>query len=128
MARILITDDEAPMRDMLASALRAAGHTVVEATNARQALALHTETPVDLFVTDLVMKDMDGTELLRRLRAMSPQTPVIAMSGNKHSTIYLNMAKLLGAQHMLAKPFEMGELVATVERLLAPAAEAEGGR
>ncbi len=118
MARILITDDEAAMRDMMGTTLRAIGHTVIEVKSAREALATHRETPVDLIITDLVMKEMDGTELLRRLRTFAPDTPVVAVSGNKHSTIWLNMAKMLGAERILAKPFSPQELVEAVEQLL----------
>lgn len=119
MARILITDDEEGMRVMISATLTAAGHTVIETKTAREALQQHADTPADLVITDLVMKEMDGTELVRRLRASSPRTPVIAISGNHHSTIYLNMARLLGAKHVLAKPFSPQELTAAVAEVLA---------
>jgi CheY-like chemotaxis protein len=118
MARILITDDEEGMRDMMAATLAQCGHSVIEARSAREALQKHQESPADLIVTDLVMREMDGTELLRRLHVFSPHTPVIAVSGNKHSTIYLNMAKLLGANRVLAKPFSPQILADAVEEAL----------
>ncbi|MGH7917478.1 MAG: response regulator [Candidatus Binataceae bacterium] len=119
MARILITDDDAPMRAIMAEALKHYGHTVEEATTAREALQKHREHPADLIVTDLVMREMDGTELLRRIQATSPQTPVIGVSGDRHSTIYLNMAKMLGAARILEKPFSPQEFADTVEHVLA---------
>lgn len=118
MARILITDDEAPVRDSIAAALASVGHTVMAAKSAREALKLHAETPADLIITDLAMRDMDGIELLRRVRSSTPQTPVIAISGHRHGTIWLNMAKMVGADRILAKPFSMQELADAVSRVL----------
>lgn len=119
MARILITDDEAPMRALMAAALTSRGHTVVEAKSAREALTLHAEAPADLIVTDLVMRDMDGIELLRRIDSGVQRVPVIAVSGNPHSKIWLNMAKLVGAECVLAKPFPFETFVTAVEQALA---------
>jgi len=119
MARILITDDEAPMRALMAAALEARGHTIIEARSARDALTLHAETPSDLIVTDLVMKDMDGIELLRRIDSGAQRVPVIAVSGNPHSKIWLNMAKMVGAECVLAKPFACEDFVRAVEQALA---------
>lgn len=107
------------MRGIMAEALQRCGHLVEQAATAREALQKHAANPADLIVTDLVMKEMDGTELLRRIRASSPGTPVIGVSGDRHSTIYLNMAKLLGASRILQKPFSPDEFVATVEQALA---------
>lgn len=105
------------MRQVIAEALRGFGHTTVEASGARETLALHRESPADLIITDLVMKEMDGIELLRRLRTFS-QTPVIAISGNRHNIIYLNMAKMLGAGRILAKPFSTQALLDAVNAIL----------
>ena len=107
---------------MMAAALEEGGHTVVQAKSARQALQLHQEQASDLIVTDLVMKEMDGTELIRRVRATSPGTPVIGISGNKHSTIYLNMAKLIGAHRVVEKPCSPAHFVRIVNDVLAAGA------
>ncbi len=118
MARILITDDEEPMRAMMGAVLRERGHVIVEAKGAREAVEKHREQRADLIITDLVMREMDGTELLRRVRTFAPETPIIAVSGAKHGKMYLNMAKLLGAERILAKPFAPEELLRAVEELL----------
>lgn len=107
------------MRLMMAAALRAKGHEVVEARAAREAIEIHRSDPADLIITDLVMKEMDGTELLRRIRSFSPATPIIAISGARQGKIYLNMAKLLGAERILAKPVPPDLFVQTVEQVLA---------
>ena len=124
MARILITDDEEAMRAIMATTLQMRGHEVVQAKTAREAIEKHQERRADVIITDLVMKEMDGTELLRRVRAFS-STPVIAVSGNKHSTIYLNMAKLIGAERVLAKPFPPDALVQAVDEVLAQGQDAK---
>jgi DNA-binding response OmpR family regulator len=105
MARILVTDDEEPIRTMMAEVLLHQGHIVIQARTAREALEEHRRNPADLIVTDLVMKEMDGTELLRRVRSFSPHTPIVGVSGHRHGKIYLNMAKMLGAERVLEKPF-----------------------
>lgn len=107
------------MRALMTEVLRRSGHVVVEARTAREALALHGDEPADLIVTDMVMKEMDGTELLRRVRAASPHTPVIGISGANHGKMYLNMAKMLGAEAVLAKPFTPDEFIAAVDMALA---------
>lgn len=119
MSHIIVVDDEAPLRQIISSVLASRGHTVSEARSAREALEINETNRAELVITDLVMREMDGTELLRRLRSRSPSTAVIAMSGDRHSTIYLNMARLLGADRILAKPFSREELVAIVEAVLA---------
>lgn len=128
MARVLITDDEAPIRTLIAGILAAIGHTVIEAKSAREALRLHDEQPADLIITDLVMREMDGIELLRRVRAKSPDVPVIAVSGNSRSTIWLNMARLVGAERILAKPFSAEQLVQAVAAVLADPGTASSTR
>lgn len=110
----------------MSSLLLQQGHTVVEAQAAREAIALHRAEPFDLIVTDLVMKEMDGTELLRRIRAFAPETPVIAVSGARQGRIYLGMARLLGAHRVLAKPFSDQEFLQAVAAALPPAVSDAG--
>jgi CheY-like chemotaxis protein len=118
MARILVVDDDELMRATIAALLTHNRHTVVEAQGAREAVDMHRCNPVDLIVTDLLMKEMDGTELLRRVWAFSPQTPIIAISGAVQGKIYLNMARLLGADRILAKPFQNEAFMDAVEGVL----------
>lgn len=124
MTRILVTDDEEPVRMIMAEVLRRFGYEVDEARSARAALEQHRKHPADLIITDLVMRDMDGTELLRRVRASSPETRVIGISGDRRGTIYLNMAKLIGADRVLAKPFSPEELLQAVRTALEGGADA----
>lgn len=109
----------------MAMMLRAADHDVVEARTARQGIDQHRTAPFDLIVTDLVMKEMDGTELLRRVRSFSPRTAIMGVSGDRHSKIYLNMATLLGAERVLAKPFTQQEFLDAVNGAIAASQERE---
>lgn len=114
MARILVTDDDPAVRSALTIALRGAGHAVEETENAREALRRQEADPADLLITDLVMDEMDGIELLRRVRSRWPGTPAIAMSGARNGRIYLKMASLLGAEFVLEKPFSCEDLLTAV--------------
>lgn len=66
----------------------------------------------DLVITDLVMPEKDGIEIVMELRKTQPDLPIIAMSGqSSHSPLYLGMAKNRGAQRTLAKPFSIETLL-----------------
>ena len=121
MARILVIDDERLVRRTVRSALEAAGHEVLEASNGREALQIQATTRLDLVITDLMMPEKDGMEVLLALRRDAPGLKVIAMSGGG---IYgqiepLQAAEPLGAVASLQKPFTLDELRQTVERALA---------
>lgn len=116
MAHLLLIDDDEPLRELLAFALTAAGHTVTQAGDGRQALA---DPAIDLVITDLVMPRSEGLEVITRLRRHRPSVPVIAISGAPtNSQLYLKMAAQLGAHRALPKPFTPAELMHAVNELL----------
>ena len=123
MADILVIDDEPQIRRLMSRALDGAGHKVVEAENGRVGLDRFMAYPFDAVVTDIVMPDVEGVELVRAIRTMS-DVPILVItgSGRMKQLGFLDIAAHLGASDTLAKPFRMGVLVAAVERLLAPAA------
>jgi DNA-binding NtrC family response regulator len=123
MARLLVIDDDAELRKMLTITLVRFGHVVIEAKEGREGLALFRNSEVDLVLTDLVMPEMEGFEVLTELREKHPTMKVIAMSGGgRHrSADYLNMARLLGATEVLSKPFSNEMLIAAVNRSLSDA-------
>lgn len=96
------------------------GHTVVEARNGKEGLKLFSDTPVDLVITDLVMPESDGFELLHELRKQQPQVKIIVISGGLKGDIenFLTMARRLGAGQALAKPFSNDELNVAINTLL----------
>jgi DNA-binding response OmpR family regulator len=118
MPRILIIDDEEPMRNALAAVLAERGYEVVVALNGREGLARHAEQPADLIITDIVMPEMDGIEIISQIKRLGHDTPIIAISGNPSRELYAQVAKSLGARLTLVKPFEPRVLIAAVEQVL----------
>ena len=120
MARILIIDDDAEVRELAALALTRCGHVVVEAGDGDEGLAKCHQQPFDLVITDMVMPTRDGLEVLLAMRNEFPNTPVVAMSGlSSRSARYLQVADELGAVETLSKPFRLADLVSVVSRALA---------
>ena len=112
-ATILIIEDHASVRALLARVLEDAGYQVCEAANGRQGLERFHAQPVDLVITDLEMPEMNGLEVILELTRAFLDVKVIAMSG--HSAHELSMAKLLGARQTLMKPFDFSALLHAVQ-------------
>ena len=119
MATILVIDDQAPIRALLRVALEDAGHEVLEASNGRLGLELYREKPADLIITDVVMPEMNGLELMLELTRSFLNVKVIAISGGLESEGALNVAKLLGARQTFQKPLDMEKLLSAVRYDLA---------
>jgi len=116
-ARVLIVDDEARMAEVIAAALRRAGHECETCASGEAALAALEERGADVLVTDWKMPEMDGIELLRRLHARRPGLPVILVTA--HGTVPSAVAAMReGAFDYVTKPFDNDELRATVARAL----------
>jgi len=120
MARILLIEDDESVRTLLFLALVHVGHTVVEARNGREGLELFRQGGVDLVITDIVMPEKEGFEVLMKIRKKNPALKIIAISGGglHNAAHYLQTAKLLGAAKVLAKPFSNETLMAAVNELL----------
>lgn len=120
MARILIIDDDADVLRSVRRILEVHGHTVLEASEGKTALRRFAGDPADLVLTDIFMPEMDGIELIMKLKGAFPESRIVAMSGggamDKKSV--LGAASMLGVDAVLEKPFEMDDLVQTVERIL----------
>ncbi len=122
MARILVVDDDVAVREMVRRMLERAGHSVIDAANGAEALTLCRLTRPELVVTNIVMPEKEGLELIRELRAEQPDLPVIAMSGGGQAArgAYLDMARAFGAIGTLTKPFDRTTLLRAVEHALVP--------
>jgi DNA-binding response OmpR family regulator len=123
MAKVLIIDDEASVRRMIARILNDAGHQTVDAADGLGGVRrYHAETP-DLVITDLIMPEQEGIQTITDIRASGSQVPIIAISGGGAGSadLYLSMAEELGADAVLAKPFRPSDLLSLVEELLDPA-------
>lgn len=112
MARILLVDDDETFRTVLGTTITSLGHEVIETRNAVEAIATLPQKEIDLVITDLLMPEKDGFEMIRFLRRHAPAIPVIVMSGGGKigPAIYLDMAEQLGADAALVKPFSRNDL------------------
>lgn len=120
MARILIIDDDAPIRALLRKILEQDGHTILDASNGKIGIALYRAEPTDLIITDIVMPEKDGLETVMELRHDFPEIKILAMSGGGRDggTHYLTSAKAFGAVHTLSKPFTPQKVLEVVQTLL----------
>lgn len=114
---LLVVDDEENLRSMLCAALRHNGFEITAADNGRDALALVSESKPDLIVLDVMMPDLDGFEVCRRLRADNDHTPVLFLTA-RDSTEDKVRGLTLGGDDYLEKPFSLDELVARVGAVL----------
>jgi DNA-binding response OmpR family regulator len=126
MSSILLIDDDHDLRIILTELLRSAGHTVDTASDGKTGLALYRAGLHDLVITDIMMPDMDGLELIDDLRKAQTRPRIIAMSGASKVALpfYLSNARQIGAQRVLAKPIDSDVLLQTVTAVLAEAAPA----
>lgn len=121
MARILVVEDSPAVRLSVVAYLESIGLEIVEAENGRLALDALVQQSFDLVITDVLMPEVDGVELIKAIRANHPGTKVLAMSGgapNFPAGYVLKMTEMFNADAVLYKPFLNRELGATVGRLL----------
>jgi CheY-like chemotaxis protein len=120
MIEILIVDDDALMRGMLAEWLSEAGYHVRQAENGTNALQMLRGRPAGLLITDMDMPGRDGAQTLDEARRMLPGLPVIAISGGARDgrRNWAATALEFGAAKALAKPFERQDLLAAVAQVV----------
>jgi CheY-like chemotaxis protein len=120
MARVIVIDDQEPIRRIVRTALERAGHEVLDAADGEVGLQLLERHATDVVLSDIFMPGMDGIQMLRQIRRQFPAVKVIVMSGGD-STGMLDLrrdAELLGAVKSLSKPFTTHEIVAVVNSVL----------
>jgi CheY-like chemotaxis protein len=131
VARILVAEDRAEIRDRLASALEGAGYEVVRAADGQEALRVFADERPDLAIVDIFMPLLDGIEVIRAIRRDAPGTRIVALSAGwslPNLTVafpeydVLDDARALGADATLTKPVAREELLGLVGRLLGGAA------
>lgn len=120
MARILVIDDEPSIRDMLRAGFEAMGFEVCEAADGNQGLKVFRERPADLVITDILMPDRDGLEVIRTLQRSFPGVKIIAISGKGMGgdLDFLIEAELFGAVSAMAKPFTWPEMLGVAHSVL----------
>ena len=115
--RVLVVDDEPSIVDAVATALRYEGFDVEEATNGRSALTSAQDRPPDLMVLDVMLPDLDGIEVTRRLRSGGVKVPVLFLTAR--DSVEDKVAGLtVGGDDYVTKPFSLAEIVARVRAVL----------
>jgi putative nucleotidyltransferase with HDIG domain len=116
-ARVLVVDDETPVRAMIAAALERQGYTVELAGGGREALEALEMNTFNLVLTDIVMQDVNGIALLERIHSLQPNLPVVMVTAVHDISVAIDSMRR-GAYDYLLKPFERDQLLNTVERAL----------
>jgi two-component system OmpR family response regulator len=124
--RLLVVDDEPFLRDAVAASLRFLGFEVSTGENGAQALSLAREQPFDLVVLDVMMPEIDGFEVVRRLRRDGSRVPVIFLTA-KDTQADKVAGLTIGGDDYLTKPFGLEELAARIRSVLRRSRPAETG-
>ena len=126
MGNILLVDDDIEFAEALSEQIRTAGHAVQSISDSEYAVAAclseKDALSPDVIIVDLYMPRQDGIQVIAALRQAGIKTPIIAISGGGsiRFTKMLEVAKVLGANFSLAKPFPASELLELIDRYLPP--------
>lgn len=119
---VLVADDVADIQHIIQCWLSEVGHRVACANTGEEAIRLLRGQPFDLIITDVIMPDGDGLDLIREARSRAPETRILAISGGgrflKRETC-LEMSRGLGAHALLLKPFNREQFMAELNQALA---------
>ena len=124
--KVLVVDDEPPIRKLLRMGLGTQGYHTIDAPNAKTALELMADKP-DLVILDLGLPDMQGLELLRQIRERKENVPIVVLSSRGDEVAKVE-ALDLGADDYVTKPFGMGELLARIRAALRHQLQIQGER
>jgi two-component system KDP operon response regulator KdpE len=124
--KVLIVDDEPPIRKLLRMGLGTQGYHIIDAPNAKTALELMAAEP-DLVILDLGLPDMQGLDLLRQIRQLRADVPIVVLSSRGDEVAKVE-ALDLGADDYVTKPFGMDELLARIRAALRHQLQAQGER
>ena len=120
MKNILVIEDNENMLRMMNDLLTRSGYNVLVAPDGIEGVRLYHATKPDLVITDIIMPDKEGLEVIMDLTKETPKPKIIAMSGGgmMEARTYLSLAEKLGADATLEKPFRPAELLDLIEELL----------
>jgi two-component system, OmpR family, KDP operon response regulator KdpE len=124
--KVLVVDDEPPIRKLLRMGLETQGYQTMDASNAKAALELMSGKP-DLVILDLGLPDMQGLELLRQIRAAREDLPIVVLS-SRGDEVAKVAALDQGADDYVTKPFGMDELLARIRAALRHQLQVQGER
>jgi len=121
LPRILLVDDDDMSRQAVHRMLERAGFTVESTGDGRRAIETYQPGAFDLVITDLIMPEIDGLEIIQEVRRKDPAARILAISGGGRvqAEEYLSVARKFGAVEVLPKPFASQDLKAAVDRALA---------
>ncbi len=119
MIRVLVVDDDEAFRQTVCDLLLDGDFEILSAESGAQSFAVLRNQSVDIVLTDIVMPDEDGLEIVRKIKKMNPAPKIVAMSGGGRiaATDYLEIARLMGASATIKKPFKRQELVDLLQQV-----------
>ncbi len=121
MAKVLIVDDDEDLRATLALMVRSAGHEAIAPMVGSGLVPVIAAGNYDIVVTDVLMPELDGIEIIKLVRNAKRSCPVIAISGGSPrmpASVGLKLTEAFGANVVLYKPFERAELIAAIGECL----------
>lgn len=118
MPRILVVDDNAEYRTALANALSAAGYEIIEAQSGHNVPEICHAQRIDLVITDIVMPEYDGFEVIMAMKRSRSAIPIIAISGVSQHDSYLRAAERMGATAAVSKEAPTAALIQKIRELL----------
>ncbi|MDQ7908195.1 response regulator transcription factor [Phytohabitans sp. ZYX-F-186] len=116
-ARLLVVDDEPTLRELLSATLRFAGFTVASAATGAEALEAAADQAPDLVLLDIMLPDMEGFDVVRRLRERGRPVPVLFLTARDAPEDKIN-GLTLGGDDYVTKPFDLAELIARIRAIL----------
>jgi len=128
--KILVIDDDHLVRYALSKILLGAGYEVVTASDGKRGMAVLRAEHPDVVITDIIMPEQEGIDTIIQIRRERPAAKIIAISGGGRirNIDFLEMAQSLGASDVLAKPFEVDDLLSCLIRVgLPPTADTASG-
>jgi CheY-like chemotaxis protein len=121
MAQILVIEDDKQFREMLAQMLEQAGHQVETAANGILGMAQFRQSPPDLVITDILMPEKDGIDVIIEMKREQDDIRIIAISGGRRNItpqFNLDSAGLIGVRQTLTKPFNRQQLLQAIQDAL----------
>ncbi|MBW2195074.1 MAG: response regulator [Deltaproteobacteria bacterium] len=118
--KVVVIDDNAEIRHVIELKLRTQGYKVITAANGKEGLNLIKSKQPDVVITDIIMPEKEGIEVITEVRRDFPNVKIIAMSGGgligPHE--YLSWTKMMGVQRTFTKPFAINEILEAVNELV----------
>lgn len=123
MIRIMVVDDDEAFRQTVCELLAEGDFEILSAESGTQLFTVLKKQSVDIVLTDIVMPDEDGLEIVRKIKKMNPAPKIVAMSGGGRiaATDYLEIARLMGVSATIQKPFKQQELVGLLQQVFSSA-------